>query len=469
MITSTGIEWQTSEADGPGNFTVTATQDDNPTNFTSTIFVVLVAELNEPPVLDPIGNKTAAAGSELTFTATASDPDLPPQVLTFSLGPTAPAGATIDSLTGAFSWTPTPDQVGDHTFDVVVADPGISPVPGVPILPLSDSETITVTVGPPGSGAVQVHVVETVHVMDVPAVATEAVPPTPAQVHVVETVQVTDVPTAMTEAPGPVQVHVVETVQVTDVPAVTTEAPAPVQIHVVETVQVTDVAAPPTLDDGDGIAPAIDGVFENQSFVSEADVFSNRFTDEQLGGATFGVITDRQGQQLTIVDGAPPEEGVVLVTSAGLGEVHLEVCADSREVVVSPSTTATITCGSVTIAVGTGSGDRAACRRRADDPCRRDRDDYGGRWRDLHRDVAGQQRPSSAEPGRRASADPAGRLGIAGAGLPRRRERRRGHLAGGCSAGCQGAADAAGTPAVGSRGRSQQRWPSRQGGSRYHA
>ena len=49
--------------------------------------------------------KSGAPGSAITFTATATDPDAG-QTLTFSLTG-APAGATIDSSTGAFSWTPT--------------------------------------------------------------------------------------------------------------------------------------------------------------------------------------------------------------------------------------------------------------------------------------------------------------------------------------------------------------------------
>jgi hypothetical protein len=44
-----------------------------------------------------------------TFTATATDSDLPAQALTFSLV-SAPPGAAIDASTGAFSWTPTEAQ-----------------------------------------------------------------------------------------------------------------------------------------------------------------------------------------------------------------------------------------------------------------------------------------------------------------------------------------------------------------------
>jgi hypothetical protein len=92
--------------------------------------------INRPPVLAPIGNKTAPPNQTLTFTATATDPD-PGDTLSYSLTG-APAGAVINSGTGQFSWTPTQAQIGPHTFTVVVKDNG-NPQ-------LSDSETITVNV-----------------------------------------------------------------------------------------------------------------------------------------------------------------------------------------------------------------------------------------------------------------------------------------------------------------------------------
>ena len=41
----------------------------------------------------PIGNQTVNEGSTLTFTATATDADLPANTLTFSLDAASPAGA----------------------------------------------------------------------------------------------------------------------------------------------------------------------------------------------------------------------------------------------------------------------------------------------------------------------------------------------------------------------------------------
>jgi hypothetical protein len=94
------------------------------------------------PVLAFIGNQIVDEGATLTFTASASDPDLPAQTLSFSLADGAtgsvPGGATI-TPGGVFSWTPTEAQgPGVYTFDVVVTDDG-NPA-------MSGTEQVTITV-----------------------------------------------------------------------------------------------------------------------------------------------------------------------------------------------------------------------------------------------------------------------------------------------------------------------------------
>ncbi|GIK36271.1 MAG: hypothetical protein BroJett011_01040 [Chloroflexota bacterium] len=135
---STGaFTWTPSETQGPGSYILTVIVNDNgnPALTDSETITITVNEVNQAPVLDPIGNKSANKGSLLTFTATASDSDIPTNSLTFSLI-NAPSGATIDSSTGVFTWTPT--KTGIYTTTVVVSDNG------APIL--TDSETITITV-----------------------------------------------------------------------------------------------------------------------------------------------------------------------------------------------------------------------------------------------------------------------------------------------------------------------------------
>jgi hypothetical protein len=94
---------------------------------------VTVVPLNEAPELATIGDQSVDEGSLLTFTAMATDVD--GDGLTFSLKG-APAGATIDPVTGVFSWTPADNGV--FTFTVIVTDDGTPS--------RSDEETITVTV-----------------------------------------------------------------------------------------------------------------------------------------------------------------------------------------------------------------------------------------------------------------------------------------------------------------------------------
>jgi hypothetical protein len=90
---------------------------------------------NTPPVLDPIGTKILFVGQSLSFTATATDADVPAQALTFSLDGVPPAGASISGA-GLFTWTPS--AVGTNSITVRVTDSG-SPA-------ASDTETITVEV-----------------------------------------------------------------------------------------------------------------------------------------------------------------------------------------------------------------------------------------------------------------------------------------------------------------------------------
>ena len=66
----------------------------------------------------PIGNKTVNELSLLTFTATATDSDIPAQTLTFSLDAGAPAGASI-TTNGVFTWTPTEAQ-GPSTNNITI-------------------------------------------------------------------------------------------------------------------------------------------------------------------------------------------------------------------------------------------------------------------------------------------------------------------------------------------------------------
>src|SRR5262249_51362298 len=74
----------------------------------------------------------------LTFTATATDTDSPPQTLTFSLDPGAPNGASI-TPGGTFTWVPDETRGGsNYTVTIPVTDNG------APVLTALDSIHIPV-------------------------------------------------------------------------------------------------------------------------------------------------------------------------------------------------------------------------------------------------------------------------------------------------------------------------------------
>jgi predicted RNA-binding protein with TRAM domain len=99
---------------------------------------ITVGNVNRPPVLDPIGNKTVDEGDTLTFTIAASDPD-GGDVLTFDAS-SLPTGAGFDPGTRTFTWTPGYGQVGSYPNVLFTVTDNGTP-------PLSASEAITITVG----------------------------------------------------------------------------------------------------------------------------------------------------------------------------------------------------------------------------------------------------------------------------------------------------------------------------------
>lgn len=141
------FRWTPTEAQGADNdyvFTFVATDSGSPVGSDTTTLTVHVNEVNVPPVLISIGSKTAQETTTLSFTATASDNDLPTQTLTFSVGladsGNFPTGATVTS-SGTFAWTPTAAQgPGTYRARITVTD-GL----------LEDFEEITVTVTEPAA------------------------------------------------------------------------------------------------------------------------------------------------------------------------------------------------------------------------------------------------------------------------------------------------------------------------------
>ncbi len=95
---------------------------------------ITVGNVNQPPVLNPIGNKTVNEGELLSFTISASDAD--GDSLTYSAS-NLPQGASFSPSTRIFSWTP--GQAGTYAGIHFEVSDGV----------FTDPENITITVSVP--------------------------------------------------------------------------------------------------------------------------------------------------------------------------------------------------------------------------------------------------------------------------------------------------------------------------------
>jgi hypothetical protein len=97
------------------------------------------ATTKRPPILNPIGNRTATAGQNLGFVVSASDPNgysLNFQAQGVPLTQGLPSGASFDTTTGTFSWPSPVSGTYQILFNVVESTAS----------PLNDSELVTITV-----------------------------------------------------------------------------------------------------------------------------------------------------------------------------------------------------------------------------------------------------------------------------------------------------------------------------------
>jgi hypothetical protein len=131
--------WSPTEAQGPGTnlITVVVTDDGGPALSATNRFTVVVTEVSSAPSLGTVEDQTVAELTTLTVTNTATDADLPANVLSYRLEG-APEGAVIDAQ-GVFTWTPTEAQgPSTNQITVVVTDDGS------PALSATNSFTVVV-------------------------------------------------------------------------------------------------------------------------------------------------------------------------------------------------------------------------------------------------------------------------------------------------------------------------------------
>jgi VCBS repeat-containing protein len=110
---------------------------DGEANSNNATVTINISMSNHAPVLQPIGNQSVLEGQTLQFTVNATDPDDDP--LTYS-AIDLPDGASFDTETLAFSWTPGSGQAGTYNNVHFEVSDGS----------LTDSEDITITVNNTG-------------------------------------------------------------------------------------------------------------------------------------------------------------------------------------------------------------------------------------------------------------------------------------------------------------------------------
>jgi hypothetical protein len=138
------ITWTPSEAQGPSTYTITTVVTDSgqPQLSVTNSFNVMVNEVNRAPTLPFQQNRKMVSSTLLVVTNTATDPDLPPNHIFYSLL-SPPAGAAIDT-NGIITWTaPATAELQSNQFITVATDDGIPA--------LSATNQFTITVIPPAS------------------------------------------------------------------------------------------------------------------------------------------------------------------------------------------------------------------------------------------------------------------------------------------------------------------------------
>src|SRR5678816_901871 len=151
---STGaFSWTPTEAQGPGSYPFAVRVSDGTANADAGI-TLTVTEANAAPVLAGVpASATIPELAAYTFTATATDADVPAQTLTFSLVG-APSGASIDGSTGAFSWTPTEAQgPGSYPFTVRVSD-GIATTDAAITIDVTEANAAPALAGVPATATI---------------------------------------------------------------------------------------------------------------------------------------------------------------------------------------------------------------------------------------------------------------------------------------------------------------------------
>ncbi len=135
------ITWTPTEAQGPGIYQITTvvTDDGQPPLSATNQFQITVLEVNVPPTLAPQANREITEGQLLTVTNSASDPDVPANLLIYQLI-NPPPGASVSSG-GVITWTPGESEgPGTNLIVTVVSDGFASATNAFEVIVLESNE-----------------------------------------------------------------------------------------------------------------------------------------------------------------------------------------------------------------------------------------------------------------------------------------------------------------------------------------
>jgi hypothetical protein len=125
------IRWTPTEEQGPGSYPliIQVTEQSTLAQTAQATFSILVREANQPPTLAALPALVRFEDDLIELPVSASDTDLPPQNLFYSLENTVPGVATINPQTGRIRWR-LPADIGETnlTLQVRVSDDAFPPL-----------------------------------------------------------------------------------------------------------------------------------------------------------------------------------------------------------------------------------------------------------------------------------------------------------------------------------------------------
>ena len=114
------LTW-TPDFDQSGDYNSTITMSDGKFTVEQPL-TIAVTHVNRPPIVEPIKPQNIDENSQLQFSVNSSDPDKEDEGKTTLVSSELPQGATFDTKSGSFSWTPTFDQSGEYSVTFTITD-----------------------------------------------------------------------------------------------------------------------------------------------------------------------------------------------------------------------------------------------------------------------------------------------------------------------------------------------------------